>query len=140
MITSRSGALRFVLISVGVLLVYAIGIFARQRCGIRIDIHNESADTLMQVGAKVAGDANRGKKYHLRDIPASAHTSVYVQPFTESSIILEFTDARGIVHAETIVGYAEAGYCGAAIATISSEKKVESISKLGCWKSWLDFI
>jgi hypothetical protein len=40
----------------------------------------------------------------------------------------------------TLVGYAEAGYCGTATSTISSEKQVEITSNLRCWKSWLDFI
>lgn len=140
MINFRSGALRIVLIAVGVLFVYAAGVFARQRCGIRVDIRNQSAETLVGMRVKVDAMGQRGKSYPLRDLPAGAHTRVYAQPLTESTINLEFSDARGAVHVETLMGYAEAGYCGKAVATLSHEDKVHSTSSLGCWKSWFDFI
>lgn len=136
----RSGALRFVLIAVGVLLVFVLGFIVRQRYGIRVDIRNQSVETLARPRLKVECFGRQGKDYILPDLPAGAHARVYVQPLTESSISLEFADAKGIVHIETIVGYAEGGYCGTAMSTISSEKKVHSISTLGCWKSWFDFI
>lgn len=135
-----SGSLRFFLITAGVLLVYVLGVFARQRCGIRVDIRNQSAETLGGMRVKVDAIGQRGKNYPLRDLPAGAHTRVYVQPLTESTINLEFSDARGAVHVETLVGYAEAGYCGKAVATLSPEDKIHSTSSLGCWKSWFDFI
>jgi hypothetical protein len=116
-----------------------MGLLARRRCGIRVDIRNRTIDTLTKVHVEVVG-LERRNNYDLRDIAASADTRVYLQPLTESSIIVEFTDGRGIVHAETVLGYAEAGYCGTAVATVLSQKKVEGISELGCWKSWIDFV
>jgi len=138
-INPRSGALRF-LVAVGVLLVYALGIFVRQRYGIRVEIRNETGEMVRQVSVKVGGAGGRGKTYVLADLAPTARARVYVQPLTESDISFKFTDATGNVHVDTLVGYAEAGYCGTATSTISSEKKVEITSNLGCWKSWLDFI
>jgi hypothetical protein len=139
-INLRSGALRFLLIAVGALLVYALGIFVRHRYGIRVEIRNESGEMVRQVSVKVEGVGGRGTSYALRDLAPTARARVYVQPLTESDISFTFADAKGNVHVNTPVGYAEAGYCGTATSTISSEKKIESTSTLGCWKSWLDFI
>jgi len=135
----RSGGLRF-LIAVGALLVYAFGIFARQRYGIRVEIRNETGEMVRRVSVKVGGAGGRGKTYVLADLAPTARARVYVQPLTESDISLKFTDTTGNVHVGTLVGYAEAGYCGTATSTISSEKQVEITSNLRCWKSWLDFI
>ena len=138
----RPGALRSVLVAVGVgvLLVYTTGVFARQRCGMRVDIRNASAETLTQVRVRVGGIGDRWKNYRVADIRAGGRARIYVQPVTESGISLEFTDAKGVTHADSLMGYVEAGYSGGAVSTISSEKRIHSASDLGCWKSWLDFI
>jgi hypothetical protein len=131
---------RFLLIAVPVLLVYVSGVFARQRYGIRVDILNEGRERLRAVRLKVGGTGGREKKYDLPELAPGAHARAYVQPVTESDISLEFTDEKGNVHVDTVMGYAEAGYCGTAISAVSSEEKVKSTSSLGCWKSWFDFM
>ena len=76
----RPGALRSVLVAVGVLLVYTTGVFARQRCGIRVDIRNASAETLTQVRVRVGGIGDRWKNYRVADIRAGGRARIYVQP------------------------------------------------------------
>jgi hypothetical protein len=128
------------LVAVGLFLIYVTGVTVRQRYGIGIAVRNESGETLRQVSVKVESIGDRGKRYNLFDLVPSGRAHIYVTPVTESHIKLEFTDARGKVHVETVVGYAESGYCGTATATVLTEDRVDTISHLVCRKSWLDFI
>ena len=65
-----------------------------------------------------------------------------MRPVTESSISLEFTDSDNRQHVETVFGYAEAGYCGTATATILSGDETHSSNAYDaiCLKSWLGFL
>ncbi len=139
----RSRTTRLLLVAVGLFLFYVLGVAARQRYGIGVLVSNESGETLRQVSVKVENMGDRARTYGLSDLAPSARVRVYVQPVTESHINLEFTDARGKLHVETVVGYAESGYCGNAKATIlpgGKTKLTEDIDLVFCRKSWLDFI
>jgi hypothetical protein len=139
----RSRTTRLALPIVGLLLFYVTGVIVRQQYGIGVVVRNESGETLRQVSLKVESIGDRGKRYNLRDLLSGGHVRVYAQPVTESHINLEFMDVRSKLHTETVVGYAEAGYCGNAKATIlpgGKTKLTEDIDAVFCGKSWLDFI
>jgi len=137
----RSRATRLILIAGGISALYVIGVLVRQQRGIAVLIRNDSGETLRQVRVTVESLGNRGKSRDLPDLAAGASARVYVQPVTESHVNLEFSDARGKKHVETVVGYAESGYCGTATTTILAGGKTESrtsVPELVCWKGWLD--
>jgi len=137
----RSRAIRPILIVVGVFLLYAIGVLVHQQRGIVLLFQNESGETIRQVSVRVESLGNRGKSRDLPNLAAGARVRVYVQPLTESHVNLEFLDAQGKKHFETVVGYAESGYCGTTKATILADGRTESrasVPELMCWKGWLD--
>jgi hypothetical protein len=134
----RSRATRLVLIAVGISLLYVIGVLVRQQQGIDVLIRNDSGETLRQVRVKVESLGNRGESRDLPDLAAGARARVYVQPVIESHVNLEFSDAQGKKHIETVVGYAESGYCGTTTTTILVSGKTESRTSALCWKSWFD--
>jgi len=137
----RSRATRAVLIAVGISVLYLMGVLVRQRRGIAVLVRNESGETLRQVSVKIESLGQRGKNRDLPDLAAGARVRVYVQPVTESHINLEFSDARGKKHVETVVGYAESGYCGTTTTTVLADGRIESrtsVPELMCWKGWLD--
>ena len=137
----RSRTSRLISIAVGILLLYVAGVLVRQQRGIGVLIRNDSGETMRQVSVKVESFGNRGKARDLPDMEAGARARVYVQPVTESHINVEFLDARGKKHVETVVGYAESGYCGTTTTTIMADGRVESrtsVPELVCWKGWLD--
>ena len=136
----RSRTTRLAILIGRLLLLYVVGVIVRQQYGIGVVVRNESGETLRQVSLKVESIGDRGKRYNLLDLTSGGHARVYAQPVTESHINLEFMDVRSKLHTETVVGYAEAGYCGNAKATILPGDRVDAISDLVCWKSWLDFI
>ncbi len=138
--STRSRTTHLTLAVVGLFAFYVVGVIVRQRYGISIAIRNESGETLRQVSVKVESIGDRGKRYNLPDLASGGRAHIYVSPVTESHINLEFTDARGKLHVETVVGYAESGYCGTAKATVLTGDRVDTISALACRKSWLDFI
>jgi hypothetical protein len=136
----RSRTIRVVLVSVGLFLLYVMGLIVRRQYGIAIAVHNESGETLRQICVRVESIGDRGKRYTLPDLVSGGRAHIYVSPVTESHVNVEFTDARGKLHVETMVGYAESGYCGTAKLTVLVGDKVDTNSKLVCQKSWLDFI
>jgi hypothetical protein len=137
---SRSRTTRLVLLIVGLLLFYVMGVIVRQQYGIAIAVRNESGEELRQVSLRIESIGDRGKRYDLPDLASGDRARIYVSPVTESHINLEFTDARGKLHVETPVGYAEFGYCGNVKATVLTGDRIDTISALACRKSWLDFI
>ncbi len=141
--STRSRTTHLTLAVVGLFAFYVVGVIVRQRYGISIAIRNESGETLRQVSVKVESIGDRGTRYQLPDLTQGGRVRVYAQPVSESHIGLEFVDAANTRHAETVVGYAETGYCGSIAATIRPGGRVElngTISNLACWKGWLDFI
>src|SRR5438874_169234 len=136
----RSHAIRVVLGFIAILLLYSIGLLVRRNYGISIVLHNASEETVSQVSVKVEILGNRGGRYELPDLRPGDQKRIFVRPVTESHINLEFTDFNKKRHSETVYGYAESGYCGAAEVTILQENKVTSRITPACWKSWFDFI
>jgi hypothetical protein len=138
----RTRTSRFVLAGIGVCLLYLVGVVLRQQYGIGIVVSNESGETLRQVCVKVESLGDRGKRHNLGALAPGDRVHVYVQPVTESHINLEFMDARNNLHVETAVGYAEAGYCGNAKATIlpgGITRISKVIAPIFCKRSWFDF-
>jgi hypothetical protein len=123
-----------------VLFFYFVGVLVRQHYGIAVTIHNESGETLRRVSVKVESIRNRGEKRNLPDVRPGRRLSVNLQPVTESHITLRFVDARDRMHTETILGYAESGYCGKVEAVFLADASTKSNSNLECWKGWIDFI
>jgi hypothetical protein len=139
--SSRSRTTHIVLIAIGISVLYVIGVLVRQQRGIAVLIRNDSGETLRQVSVKVESIGNRGKNHDLPDLAVGARVRIYVRPLTESHVNLEFSDARGEKHVETVVGYVESGYCGTATTTILLGGRTESrtsVPELMCWKGWLD--
>jgi hypothetical protein len=130
--------------SLGVLSLYVAGVVVRSHFGIRVTVQNGSQETLRLVSIKVESLGDRGGRYSVPDLRPGDRRRVFASPVTESHLKLEFTDANNIRHSETVYGYAEAGYCGAATATVLSGDKVVVSSVqtdlVICWRSWLDFI
>ncbi len=132
-----------VLVFVGLFFFYILGVVVRRGYGIGVVVHNTSQETLRQVSIKIESIGGRGGRYDLPDLRPGDRRRIFVRPVTESHINLEFTDSNNRQHVETVYGYAEAGYCGTATATILPSDKIasnNSIPTLVCWKSWLDLI
>jgi hypothetical protein len=134
---SRNGLI--LLIGVGVLVLYILGIFVRGEYGIAILVCNATKEPLRHVLVKVE---SRGEHHDLGDLGAEKHTRVFVRPATESHITLEYVDSTGRPRSETVVGYVEAGYCGKAEVTVFPDRIIsnEKIDLIMCWRSWLDFL
>ncbi len=128
---------RIALIVAALLTLYISGIVVRERYGLRVTVRNQGSGILRDVGLKVQ---ERGGKYPLGDIRPGDQKRLFVQPVTESHIDVEFVGADNVVHSETIVGYAEAGYCGSVTVTMRTAARSEVNSRLDCWRSWLEFI
>jgi len=137
---TQSRTSRFLLIVVGLFLLYATGIFVRERYGIGVVIRNDSEETLRQVSVKVESLGDSGQRHSIPDLAPGDWQRVFAQAVTESHINLEFTDSRGKLHVETVFGYSESGYCGTASAIVLTGDRADTISNLQCWKSWLGFI
>ena len=126
-------------ISIGVILLYLLGVLVRGQFGIAVCVHNVSGQSLQGIRIKVEPS---GKDYDLGRLVDQERARVFVEPRTESHVALQYTDASG-PHGETVVGYLEYGYCGKADINILPEGKVtssENIDPLLCKKSWLDFM
>ena len=122
------------------LLLYIAGIAVRSRFGIRVVISNLSGETLRNVVVKVE---ERGNRYGFADLEPGDRKRIWVQPVTECHIKVEFVDAKNKPHGETIVGYAEGGYCGSATVNILPGNRVESSEHLEPFcdlQSWLGFM
>lgn len=127
-------------VTIGVCLLYAIGIVVRAQYGIGVSILNCSEGTLRNVNLIVQA---QGKKYSLPDLPPGGRVWTYVWPMTESEISLEFRDERERVDVETVLGYAEADYRGNVRARILHGGTIQlhnSFPQLVYWKSWFDFV
>ncbi|MFB3920372.1 MAG: hypothetical protein ACE145_01545 [Terriglobia bacterium] len=122
------------------ILVYVAGVITRHQYGIAVDVRNESSTILRGFSVKVE---SRGKRYPLPDLEPGKITRVYVDPVTESSINLEFTDAQNEHHSDVLAGYVESGYCGTVTARVLVDNKVISKDdsfRILYWKSWLEFL
>jgi hypothetical protein len=137
---TQSRTSRFLLIVIGLFLLYATGIFVRERYGVGVVIRNDSEETLRQVSVKVESLGDRGQRHSLPDLAPGDWQRVFVQAVTESHIKLESTDSRGKLHVETVVGYSESGYCGTASAIVLTGDGFDTIPTFNASKSWLDFI
>ena len=123
-----------------VLLLYVLGLIVRQRFGIGITLKNETSENLRNVQIKIK---SRGPTYNLGDLTAGKKRHLFVTPVTESNINVLFTDASGKQHEQTVVGYAEEGYCGRATVIIRPDGSIqvsEHIHLVLCVGSWLDFL
>ena len=121
-------------------MLYSIGLLVRRNYGISVVVHNTSQETVSQVSVKVESLGNRGGRYELPDLRPGDQKRIFVRPVTESHINLEFTDFNKKHYSETVYGYDESGYCGAAEVTILPQNRVVSHIAPACWKSWFDFI
>jgi hypothetical protein len=139
---TRKGIARSFWTAVAVLLVYLVGIFARWQAGALLVIHNRSGQALRNVAVKVE---YAGRRYQLGNLSPGKRWRVFAEPWGESHINLEFTDAENHPHAVTVIGYVEQGepYCARGEATVLASGEVESNdhTTIGpCWRSWLDFV
>ncbi len=131
--------LRFALVIAGAVLLYCVGVIARQHYGIRVIVQNSSGQVLHQVTVKL----EHGKEYALGDIIEGTHRTIFVEPAGEDSIRLEFIDAANSKHIDMLAGYVENGYCGDVTARIWQGERLslsdESFAAYN-WKSWWGFI
>ena len=126
-------------IVIGVVLLYLLGIFVRGRYGISVSVHNVSGESLRDMSLKVEP---QGGSHDCGVLSNEGHARAFLQPRTESHIVLQYTDGTG-THMETIVGYVEYGYCGKAEVSILPRHNItsrENIDPVFCKKSWLDFM
>jgi len=119
-------------------LLYVIGDSVRQRAGIRVDIRNASGEELRGISIKVEALENRGNRYTVPSLRPGEVKHVFVEPVTESSVVVDFTRANGTTQSKTVFGYAEAGYCGNAELTVLPDEKLESNEVFSCSKGWFD--
>ena len=135
----RSRGVWLVSIPFGVVLLYLLGILVRGRYGIAVSVHNVSGESLRDVSLELEP---HGDGYQLGALSNEGHARAFIQPRTESHIVLQYADGTG-PHVETIVGYVESGYCGKAEVNILPQHKFtsrENIDPVFCKKSWLDFM
>ena len=137
---TRSVAVRIVSSLLCLSLVYVIGIVVRQHLGIAVIVSNDSVGELREVSVKVE---YKGERYLLPDIKPGQTRTVFVRPHGESTINLEFSDARGARRKEMLAGYVENGYCGRTRSRVLPDGRVEvEDDSFGsaCWSSWLDLV
>jgi|SRR5689334_18309260 len=134
----RSRKLPFLIIA-GLLLIYISGIVVRARSGIRVVVENQSHTILLNVSLSF----QKGPAYSLGEIAPGQKKKRFVHSRAESSIQMEFTDARGVQHSTLITGYVENDYCGDVVVRVLSDFSVrsrdESFTLLN-WKSWYGFL
>lgn len=126
-------------IAIGVVVLYLLGIFVRGRYGIAVSVHNVTGESLRDVSLRIEP---QGEGHSLGVLSDQKQARAFLQPRTESHIVLQYTDAVG-THMETVVGYVESGYCGKAEVSILPKHNVtsrETIDPVLCKKSWLDFM
>ena len=134
----RSGVVWLGSIAIGVVLFYLLGVFVRGRYGIKVGVHNISGEPLRDVSLKLEPQE---EAHQLGVLSNGGRVKTFVQPRTESHIVLQYADGNG-THTETVVGYVESGYCGRAEVSILPQHKVtsnENIDPVFCRKGWLDF-
>lgn len=120
--------------------LYLTGVVVRSRFAIRVVISNLTGETLHNVAVKVE---RRGKRYPLADLRPGDRERTFVQPITESHVTVEFVDDKDTPHSETVVGYAEGGYCGSVTVNILPGNRIESkehVEPFCDLKSWLGFV
>lgn len=135
-----SRSVKFISIGFALVLLYGLGIFVRGRYGVAIVIHNESGESLRNVRMNVE---SRGRSYDAGDIASRKGRRIFVSPVTESHISLQWVDASGTPHVETVAGYVEQGYCGNVEVAVLPDKRIatrEKIDPVACWRSWFDFL
>jgi len=140
MFRTRRIRIGFVLATLSIL--YIAGIVARYIFGIAVDVRNRTSGVLRTVGIEVQKHEGTGIRYPLRDLQPGQSQRVYVEPKTESSIHLKYSDSTNSRHDEILAGYVEDGYCGEATATVLPSGKViaqDDTFRLFYWKSWLEF-
>ena len=99
---------RWWIVAIPVVLLIVIGVLLlRFRPGIQVTIQNNGSTTLRSVELHVTGAS-----YQLGDIASGASATARVQPTSESSLEIEFSDSDGEVQRLDADGYFEAGYRG----------------------------
>ena len=137
LLSSRTS--RVLTLAAGLLVLYVSGVLVRGHYGTRVAIRNQAEETLRHVNVKVAG---AGRTYPVPDLVMGEKAHVFVRAVGESQITIEFDDERGHHHRDLVVGYLEAGDCGAATVTVWPGGQVESREnavRVLCWGSWLEF-
>ena len=114
---------RVLLILVGILLLYVLGVFVRERYGVRVVVRNDSAGLVQKVSVKFDG-----WEYHYQqvvpDVVPGQRISLFVNPRRKSYVTMEFT-GPDVRHAQTAEDYVYANECDSLIFTVNASGWVE---------------
>jgi len=84
---------------------------------------------------------SRGGSYFVGDTRARESKRIFVEPVTESHVNVQYS-LSGQSKTETVLGYAETGYCGNVTATFRADRTwaiEDDVDNNPCWKGWFEF-
>jgi len=137
----RTPKTRVLLILVGILLFYVLGIFVRQRYGVSVVIRNDSAGLVQKVGLKFDG-----WEYHyqqaVHDVAPGQRVRLFVNPRRKSHVTMEFTGPDNVRYAHTAEDYVP-NECDSLIFAVNAFGRVEGgivYHQFICGDSWFGFV
>jgi hypothetical protein len=107
-------------VSVFTALVAAAVYFIQDKAGFEVKVKNETG---VFVKGLFLTYNNIETDIEIPPIEANEEISVRVEPteeFGENSMDMYYKDNSGVIHKETVIGYFEQGYSGAAVVTLNS--------------------
>jgi hypothetical protein len=110
-----------ILFAVGFLAAGVVWFYVQR--GVRVQVRNMGATTLRGVIVHV-----RGNSYPLGDLQSQQSISTGVQPKGESSVEIEFTDARGKQITQDVDTYIEARYYFGTIAVDLNDRGITEVT------------
>lgn len=108
------------LVSVFTVLVAAAVYFNQGKAGFEVNFKNETGVVVKELFLTYN---NIESDIEIPPLGAHEEISVRVEPteeFGENSMGMYYKDNSGVLHKETVIGYFEQGYSGAAVVTLNS--------------------
>jgi hypothetical protein len=135
----QSRVARALVTVIGLVLLYFIGVIARQHSGVSIVIRNESSEPVRRLSA---GVENKGDSKNLQDLAPGDHERVFVKIAQQSRVVVEFAEPGHEPRTVTVFDQGETGGCGASTLRILPQRNTESVEthESECWNSWLGFL
>jgi hypothetical protein len=133
---------RLLLILVGILLLYVLGIFVRQRYGVSVVVRNEGAGLVQKVGMKFDG-----WEYHYKqavpDLLPGQRFRLFVNPRQKSYVTMEFTGPDNARYHQISEDYVYPNECDSLIFTVDASGRAEAgtvYHHFICGDSWFGFV
>jgi hypothetical protein len=134
----QSRPAKLLVVVVGLIVFYVVGVIVRQHSGVCVTIRNESTEP---VRALSAGVENQGDARNVPDLKPGDRERVFVKTPEGSRIVVGFTE-DGRSRTVTVFDHAASGDCGTSTMRLLPRRSTESVEvhRTVSWNGWFDFL